>query len=449
MRTLTYIFILWAFGSFGQELKLQFTFVDAMTDAMVDSVEVKIYSSTNKLLGAQNLNNFEPIVTDFPTNQKVKIKAHKVSYYPIDTLVDLSRFQRSIQKGRVILIELVFRYDGQISGETSISAIYKPEISFSSEIISVSDFVVVNETTKVLLVYPKRLNAGSELIWFENDSIVARRIVPEKAIRLDTDYRNRIYLRCEYNDFQLKNDEFLTLVKVPRAQLDNYVKPILDTLQNKQLFFTTHKSHYPAFDFFKVSMNDTSHSVVHHIEDVEMMELYRAEYKWADVRTKLWAWDMEAETGIDREVWVGANVFTNSIYYEAPYSEFFLVGDEVLIFDFYKDYLYKYNANTGEKLDSSSIRFHKYSRKTGWERRLIQDPVTKNIYTMYDNAGYTDVYKIDLNTGERMKKATLFYRYVENVQVYNDELYYIYRPFESLQKKYLYKESSPLIFRVH
>lgn len=445
MRTLTYIFILLAFGSFGQGLKLQFSFVDAMTNSTVDSVQVKFYSSSNKALGKDWLNSFEIIETDFPSNDKIKIKAHKVGYFPLDTLLDLNNFQRSIKKGNAILIELEFRYDGQLSGEYNISATYKPTIAFSSEVISVSDFVVVNQTTMVLLAYPKRLNAGSELIWYVNDSIVSRRNVPEKAIRLDTDYRNRIYLRCEYNDFQLKNDEFLTLVKVPRAQLDNYVRPILDTLNNEQLFFTTHKSHYPAFDFFKVQMKDTSHSVVHHIEDTEMMEFYRAEYKWADVRTKLWAWDMEAETGIDREIWVGANVFTNSIYYEAPYSEFFLVKDEVFVFDFYRDFLYKYDASSGEKLDSSAIVFHKDPRKTGWERRLVQDPITKNIYTMYDNAGYTDVYQIDLNNGKRMDKFTLFYRYVENVQVYNEELFYIYRPYESLQKKYIYKEDAQWI----
>lgn len=36
-----------------------------------------------------------------------------------------------------------------------------------------------------------------------------------------------------------------------------------------------------------------------------MMELYRSEFKYVDVRTKLWAMDKEHETGIDKEIWVG------------------------------------------------------------------------------------------------------------------------------------------------
>ena len=108
---------------------------------------------------------------------------------------------------------------------------------------------------------------------------------------------------------------------------------------------------------------------------------------------------MEAETGIDREIWFGANVITNSIYYEAPYSEFFLVEDEFFVFDFYRNHLYIYDAISGEKLDSSTIKFHLDARKQGWERRMVQDLITKIIYTMYDNAVYIDVYEIDLSNG--------------------------------------------------
>ncbi len=440
MRLIILLLLFTTFEAYAQEVNLQFSFKDAMTNAEVDSVELSLSTTQEKVILEKWTFNNEMIEIDLPTDQSLKINVQKEGYFPFDTLVNLGLHQREIKRGKTIIIPLTLHYDGQLAGEYNISATYKPAIAFSSELISVSDFVVVDENTMVLLAYPKRLNAGSELIWYVNDSIISRREVPEKAIRLDTDYRNRIYLRCEYNDFQLKNEELLSLIKVPRKQLDNYVRPILDTLENEQLFFTTHKSHYPAFDFFKVQMKDTSHALLHHIEDTEMMEFYRAEYKWADVRTKLWAWDMEAETGIDREIWVGANVFTNSIYYEAPYSEFFLVNDEVFVFDFYRDFLYKYNANSGEKVDSSAIDFHKNARKTGWEKSMVQDPVTKKIYTTFDNAGYIDVYEINLKDGTREDKFTLFYRYVENVQVNNSEVYYIYRPYESLQKKYLYKE---------
>ena len=209
----------------------------------------------------------------------IKIKALKAGFYALDTIVNLNFHERGIRKENPIFISLTLQYDGQASGEYNIMATYKPEIAFSSEQISVSDFAVIDENTMVLLTYPKRLMAGSELIWYKNDSIISRKAVPEIAIRLDTDYRNRVYLRSEYTDYILSNDDFLSLTKIPSEDLGNYIRPILDTLLNEELYFTTHKSHYPAFNFFKVQLKDTSNKLLHHIVDTEMMEHYRAKYK--------------------------------------------------------------------------------------------------------------------------------------------------------------------------
>ncbi|HLW30223.1 MAG TPA: hypothetical protein VKX29_05135 [Brumimicrobium sp.] len=440
MRILSYILFFWTFGSYAQEHSLQFKFVDVMTNSNIDSVELSLPLTSDQIIVKQWVQNEEVVDVYIPKSQMLRVTAKKEGFYSLDTLINLNSYHRGIKKGSVIPITLNFHYDGQYSNAFDIRANYKPVVAFASERISVSDYVIIDEETMILLAYPKRLNSSSELILYVNDSIILRRNVPEKAIRLDTDYRNRVYLRCEFSDYLIENSLSLKLIKVPREQLNNFIQPILDTLENDQLFFTTYKSHYPAFDFFNVNMKDTTNELLHHIEDSEMMEHYLAEYKWADVRTKLWAWDMEAETGIDREVWVGANVFTNSIYYEAPYSELFLIDETVYVFDFYKDLLFLYDAFSGASIDSITIDFHKDAVKTGWERIMYQDPITKKIYTSYDDSGYSVVYEINTLDGQKQDKFTLYYRYVENIQIHNDEVYYVYRPFESLQKKYLYKE---------
>jgi hypothetical protein len=189
-----------------------------------------------------------------------------------------------------------------------------------------------------------------------------------------------------------------------------------------------------------VEKRDTVYTNIRHIEDDLMMEQYRAEYKFADVRTKLWAWDMEAETGIDRQIWVGANIFTNSIYYDPPIGDFYRVGQHLFVFDFYNDLLLSYEAHSAEPKDSIAINFHLNPRKSGWEQRIIQDPVTKKTYTFFNDAGYYKLAEVNLETGELINEFKLFYRYAENIQIFNGSVYYIYRPFESLQKKYLYYE---------
>jgi len=183
--------------------------------------------------------------------------------------------------------------------------------------------------------------------------------------------------------------------------------------------------------------------VILDIQDDLMMELYRSEYKWVDVRTKLWAKNLENQTGIDAEIYVGANVFTQSLYYEPVYAPLFLVQDTLYIFDYPKDMLRVFSID-GKLLRSVPIFHHYHSRQTGFKKNLQQDRKTGQIYTLYEQEGHAYVGLVDLRTGMVTQKVKLAFRYVEKIRIYDNEIYYIYRPFESTQKKFLYKQKWPL-----
>jgi hypothetical protein len=202
---------------------------------------------------------------------------------------------------------------------------------------------------------------------------------------------------------------------------------------------------YPAFDYFAFDQLDSVYKRIAEIEDELMMELYRSEYKWVDVRTKLWAKYKELETGIDAEVWVGANYFTQSLYYKELYAPMFGKNDTFYVFDYYKDLLLSFDRN-GEPLDSVSIYHHYNPKYTGWAKQLLQDRQTGMIYALYEKDGFTYLGLMDLKTGEVSEKVKLAFKYVDKVLVYNNSVYYIYRPFESAQKKFLYKERLPYQF---
>jgi hypothetical protein len=53
---------------------------------------------------------------------------------------------------------------------------------------------------------------------------------------------------------------------------------------------------------------------------------------------------------------------------------------------------------------------------------------------------------VDVKTGEISEKVKLHYKYVEKIRVHNNKVFYIYRPFESIQKRFLYKEKLPYNF---
>jgi uncharacterized secreted protein with C-terminal beta-propeller domain len=50
------------------------------------------------------------------------------------------------------------------------------------------------------------------------------------------------------------------------------------------------------------------------------------------------------------------------------------------------------------------------------------------------------LHRINLATGKAEEAISLVYDYPSSIQIRNEEVYYTYRPFESSQKKYLYKE---------
>jgi hypothetical protein len=72
--------------------------------------------------------------------------------------------------------------------------------------------------------------------------------------------------------------------------------------------------------------------------------------------------------------------------------------------------------------------------------------VTGVIYAEYEQDGNMYLGIVDVKTGEINEKVKLNYKYVEKIRVHNNKVYYVYRPFESIQKRYLYKEKLPYNF---
>jgi hypothetical protein len=82
------------------------------------------------------------------------------------------------------------------------------------------------------------------------------------------------------------------LGQIPKDNFFQYVTPIVDTNASK-LYFSNFNKDYPIFDYVIFDINDSTYRSILNIKDDMMMELYRSEYKWVDVRTKIWAQNKE------------------------------------------------------------------------------------------------------------------------------------------------------------
>ena len=107
------------------------------------------------------------------------------------------------------------------------------------------------------------------------------------------------------------------------------------------------------------------------------------------------------------------------------------VDDKIYIFDFQKDYVYKYDAK-GEYLGKKEISFHlksKYARRDApgnpWDKKLIYDKARKECYAQFTSDGIVTLKKIDLESGNVIATYVLNDHYFpENIQVYDGVVYY-------------------------
>jgi len=320
-----------------------------------------------------------------------------------------------------------------------------PIAVYSSEKEHVSDFEILSNGDLLLLTYPKQLKKGSELVIYDGKDVKNRFTIPHKAEELIHDFRGNAHVVCENDVIGVHvKDSKVAISSVERAYYMKYIAPIVDTNKSK-MYFSNFNKDYPAFDYFLFDQLDSTYSKILEIKDDLMMELYRSEIKWVDVRTRIWAKNRELQTGVDAETWVGANYFTQSVYYKELYAPLFHRNDTLFVFDYYKDKLRSYD-NFGEVIDSVAIYHHYDKRKTGWKKNLVQDRKTGQIYGVYERSGFTYIGWIDTETGEIKQQVKLKHRYIENIAIQNNQVYYVYRPYESIQKKFLYKEGLPYGF---
>lgn len=332
--------------------------------------------------------------------------------------------------------------------EVVIKAPGVPDTVYGSKRLSVADFEIQKNGDLILLAYPKQLKKGSELLLYNGQEVVNSFTVPGTAEELVRDYRGNTHVVCKENVYGIiLGKEKIGIASLEKEYFLKYLAPILDTNHSK-MYFSNFNKDYPEFAYFSYDQMDSTYLKICNIKDDLMMELYRSEYKWVDVRTKLWAKTKELETGIDAEVWVGANYFTQSIYYKELYAPMFHRNDSLFVFDYYKDLLFTYTAK-GELLDSVPIYHHYQPKSTGWKKQLIQDRATGQIYAVFDKAGFNYIGRIDTKTGEIKELVRLEFRYVDKIAIHNNFIYYVYRPFESVQKRFLYREKSPYNFSMN
>ena len=103
------------------------------------------------------------------------------------------------------------------------------------------------------------------------------------------------------------------------------------------------------------------------------------------------------------------------------------INNDIYIFDFQKDAIYKYN-NIGEYLDRVDIAFHRSFRNKinkNWDNNIIFDKVKNECHAQFSQDGIVTLKKINLKTGTITDTYVLdSHAFPTNIQVYDGTVYY-------------------------
>jgi hypothetical protein len=370
----------------------------------------------------------------YPHLKPVKLSVSRVGYGAYDIIIDNSKIDDNDS------LHVVVSLDFEAVVINTFVMNIKPDTIFGHPELSVEDFEFY-EDYYVVLVYEKTLKKGSKVVLTNYKQEVLSSVrIDEEARELFKDFRGNINVICEKGIYRVDVlEEELTLHPRSVADFNYSVKPVLDTISD-QYYTTDYHPEYPAITYFAEDVEDDTVAVIRYIENEDLMELYRSEYKYLPPRAKLQAVRLGMKYKIDKEIAAAIiSGFAHSIYYKPIYAPLFVVNDTVMIFDHYHDLIFRYDMQNN-LIDSVDITYHKQKERE-WEELMIVDKETGKVYALFNRNGYTYLKNIETETGEVIKTFKFTYRYADRVHIRGDQVYYVYRPYGSLQKKFMYKEN--------
>ena len=418
----------------AQELIVEGTVMDRSTREFLSRVSV-VVDETN--WGASTRNDgFYRIKLKTPGDYKLYFSY--VGYAEEMRTISKSDFPNEGSKTITRSVALIFK--STELPEVTISAESRPDTVHGTQAYNIADFAFLGTDDMALLTYEKSIKRNASIMRL-NSEIPRFTKLPENPTELFTDFKQRIYAIYDHTVYALEPvGNFFDTLQLDKEEFTNRIRPIEDSLDHK-LLYSDYKWFYPRFNYFLFDRHSEKSEALTTVENEELMELYRSEYKYLSPRKRLEATQMEYETGIDREEYAALmSDFPNSMYFEPLYAPALLVFDTIMVFDHYSNTLKKFNKYS-DLIGEVPIYYHTLTEDgSKWEQQLIQDIHTQEIYGLFKSKGSYYLRQIDTGDGRLLSNFKLTHRYVEQIKIRDGWVYYLYRPFGSIQNIYLYKE---------
>ena len=371
----------------------------------------------------------------------IERKAGVIEFYLVSHNKEVRFISDAQLQADSVVIDIRLTKKNIMLGEAVISAVQKADTVFGTHKFSIMDYEF--HLDKYIFLANEK-NRWKVVLAGNDEKVLSQAAIPAEAgepKELYKDFLGYVNVMCREHVYRVKvgSEDVISLAALPFEDFNALIRPCIDTIGLK-IYFSNYRPDYPRFRYYAYNPVDSSAKLVREIVDGPLALMQDYEYDFLKPRDKLTARKLAQQLGADkRDVAAAMTGFGHSKYFTPLYAPLFVRRDTILIFDHYSNALFKYDRHAN-LVDSIGINYHKPKNWKEWERQLVEDEATGEIYALYLKGAYHYLKKIDLATGKITGSYKLTQTWVEHVHVRDGEVYYVYRPFESIQKKFLYKE---------
>jgi hypothetical protein len=405
---------------------------DNITNKGIEGVIVFIQNSTYKTVANKN-GNFSILI---PNKKRISVLFKHLGYTSFVKEIDINENQDSVFVN-INLTQAEYLYDS-----ITITSYLKPDTLVGSPKFSIYDFDFYQDKF-ILLTSSKKLdNAELKLANVNGDILTSYKVPKEGGLAKEFyhDYIGYTNLVCENFIYRINiyHDKFV-LIPLDIKDVNSLIKPIIDTLNGK-IIYTDYWDEYPLFNYFSFNESDSIRKQIISIEDKELLHAYNFEYYSLPPKAKLQARRLADDFNTDKRIIASLMTgFTKSMFYTPLFAPLYIIKDTVCVFDHYKNLLFHFDKNM-HKIDSISINYNHPKNWKEWKNVMLKDDIENNIFAVYDKNGHKYIKEISEISGKEKGKYTLKFHSAEKLKIHNGYAYYIYRPFESTQEKFFYRE---------
>ncbi len=404
---------------------------DLETKLPVENATIKCLNTPTTTL--TNINGQFLLV--LPKKENYKINALHLAY---------QNFTKEVKTENkdTIFVLISLKQKENLLDSISIYAIQKPETLVGKPNYSVYDFDFY-EDKLLLLTAEKNLDQAKIQLADYSGKIYSTFQLPKKAgkaISFFHDYEGYTDIICKDSVFRIdvmNND--LLLMPILKNDFEKFLIPIIDTA-NKNYYVSDKWDKYPSFNYYYLKHNDTLNNLLQNISNQDLMKLYNLEYYYLPSRAQLEARRLADFYKTDKKIIAALmSGFTQSMYFEPLYAPLFIINDTICIFNHYANLLYHYTKQN-KLIDSVTINYHHPNNWHDWKKQLFVDEIDTKVYAFYSKSQHHYIKQINYQTGKEILSYKLQHHSAEKIKIKNGYIYYVYRPFESTQEKFLYRE---------